>query len=119
MTSVCNGSMPLSAAHGGPPVLKAPARRARRAAEDALRDSERRHRIALQHLPGTSVGLYDLELRCLLLEGPHLERAGIDGAAMVGRHVSEIVQPELLAATEQIVATRSPARTAASRSSPR
>ena len=78
-------------------------RRARRAAEEALRDSERRHRIALQHLPGTSVGLYDLDLRCLLLEGPHLERAGIDGAAMVGRHVSEIVSAELLAATEQIV----------------
>ena len=49
----------------------------RRAAEAALRDSERRHRIALQHLPGTSVGLYDLDLRCLLLEGPHLELAGI------------------------------------------
>jgi diguanylate cyclase (GGDEF)-like protein/PAS domain S-box-containing protein len=78
-------------------------RRARHAAEEALRDSERRHRIALQHLPGTSVGLYDLELRCLLLEGPHLALAGIDGAAMVGRHVSEIVSPELLAATEQIV----------------
>jgi diguanylate cyclase (GGDEF)-like protein/PAS domain S-box-containing protein len=76
---------------------------ARRAAEDALRDSERRHRIALQHLPGAAVGLYDLDLRCLLLEGPHLARAGIDGAAMVGRPLSEIVQPDLLAATEQIV----------------
>jgi diguanylate cyclase (GGDEF)-like protein/PAS domain S-box-containing protein len=76
---------------------------ARRVAEDALRDSERRHRIALQHLPGTAVGLYDRDLCCLLLEGPHLERAGIDGAAMVGRHVSEIVAPELLAATEPIL----------------
>ena len=75
----------------------------RRAAEAALRDSERRHRIALQHLPGASVGLYDLDLRCLLLEGPHLELAGIDGPSMVGRHVSDIVHPELLAATEQIV----------------
>jgi diguanylate cyclase (GGDEF)-like protein/PAS domain S-box-containing protein len=78
-------------------------RRARRAAEEALRDSERRHRIALQHLPGMSVGLYDRELRCLLLEGPDLERAGIDGAAMVGRHMSEIVSSELLAATAQIL----------------
>ena len=77
--------------------------RARRAAEAALRDSERRHRIALQHLPGASVGLYDLDLRCQLLQGPHLERAGIDGPSMVGRHVSEIVHPELLAATEQII----------------
>jgi diguanylate cyclase (GGDEF)-like protein/PAS domain S-box-containing protein len=38
-----------------------------------------------------------------VLEGPHLERAGIDGPSMVGRHLSEIVHPELLAATEQIV----------------
>jgi diguanylate cyclase (GGDEF)-like protein/PAS domain S-box-containing protein len=79
-------------------------RRHRRAAEGALRDSERRHRIALQHLPGASVGLYDLDLRCLLLEGPHLERAGIDGMAMVGKHVTEIVHPELLAATQAIMA---------------
>jgi diguanylate cyclase (GGDEF)-like protein/PAS domain S-box-containing protein len=77
--------------------------RARRATEAALRDSERRYRIALQHLPGASVGLYDLDLRCQLLEGPHLERAGIDGPSMVGRHVSDIVHPELLAATEQII----------------
>jgi diguanylate cyclase (GGDEF)-like protein/PAS domain S-box-containing protein len=78
-------------------------RQHRRAAEAALRDSERRHRIALQHLPGASVGLYDRDLRCRLLEGPHLERAGIDGPAMVGRHLNEIFHPELLAATEQIV----------------
>jgi diguanylate cyclase (GGDEF)-like protein/PAS domain S-box-containing protein len=78
-------------------------RAARRAAEDALRDSERRHRLALQHLPGASVGLYDLDLRCLLLEGAHVQSAGIDGAAMVGRHVSEIVSGELLAATEPIL----------------
>ena len=76
---------------------------ARRAAEDALRDSERRHRLALQHLPGASVGLYDLDLRCRLLEGAHIQSAGIDGAAMAGRHVSEIVSPELLAATEHIL----------------
>jgi diguanylate cyclase (GGDEF)-like protein/PAS domain S-box-containing protein len=75
---------------------------ARRAAEDALRDSERRHRLVLQHLPGASVGLFDLDLRCLLLEGAHLQIAGVDGAAMVGRHLSEIVPAELLAATEPI-----------------
>ncbi len=74
-------------------------------AEDALRDSERRHRLVLQHLPGASVGLFDLNLRCLLLEGAHLQTAGIDGAAMVGRHVSEIVPADLLAATEAILAS--------------
>jgi diguanylate cyclase (GGDEF)-like protein/PAS domain S-box-containing protein len=78
---------------------------ARRAAEDALRDSERRHRLVLQHLPGASVALFDLDLRCLLLEGAHLQTAGIDGAAMVGRHVSEIVPADLLAATEPILAS--------------
>jgi diguanylate cyclase (GGDEF)-like protein/PAS domain S-box-containing protein len=78
--------------------------RARRVAEDALRDSERRHRLVLQHLPGASVGLFDLDLRCLLLEGAHLQTAGVDGPAMVGRHLSEILPPELLAATEPIFA---------------
>jgi diguanylate cyclase (GGDEF)-like protein/PAS domain S-box-containing protein len=76
---------------------------ARRAAEAALRDSERRQRLVLQHLPGASVGLFDLDLRCLLLEGAHLQAAGIDGAAMVGRHVSDIVPADLLAATEPIL----------------
>jgi len=76
---------------------------ARRVAEDALRDSERRHRLVVQHLPGALVGLFDLDLRCLLLEGAHLQTAGIDGPAMVGRHVSEILPPDLLAATEAIL----------------
>ena len=78
---------------------------ARRVAEDALRDSERRHRLVLQHLPGASVALFDLDLRCLLLEGTHLQTAGIDGAAMVGRHISEIVPADLLAATQPILAS--------------
>jgi diguanylate cyclase (GGDEF)-like protein/PAS domain S-box-containing protein len=76
---------------------------ARRAAEDALRDSERRHRLVLQHLPGTAVGLFDRDLHCQLLEGPHLERAGIDAVKMVGRHLAEIVSAELLADTKSIV----------------
>ena len=81
------------------------AARRRRAAEAALRDSERRHRIALQHLPGASVGLYDLDLRCLLLEGAHLQSAPASTAprwsAATCRRSSP---PELLAATEQIFA---------------
>jgi diguanylate cyclase (GGDEF)-like protein/PAS domain S-box-containing protein len=76
---------------------------ARRVAEDALRDSERRHRLVLQHLPGTAVGLFDRDLRCLLLEGPHLERAGIDGGKMLGRRLAEIVSAELFAAIASIV----------------
>ena len=54
--------------------------------------------------PAAAVGLFDLNLRCLLLEGAHLQTAGVDGAAMVGRHLSEIVPAELLAATEPIFA---------------
>ena len=72
VTSVCNGSMPS-------PVPRRPARgeaRHSRAAAPRRRGGAARQRapspIALQHLPGASVGLYDRELRCLLLEGPHL-----------------------------------------------
>ncbi len=79
------------------------ARRHTAHAEDPLRAGERRCRQVLQHLPGAAVGLYDRDLRCLLLEGPHLQAAGIDGEAMIGRHVSEIVSRELYAATEPIV----------------
>jgi diguanylate cyclase (GGDEF)-like protein/PAS domain S-box-containing protein len=48
------------------------------------------HRLVVRNLPGAAIGLYDLELRCLLLEGPEIERHGIDGAAAVGRHLAEV-----------------------------
>ena len=72
MTSVCNGPLLLADAPVQPPVLRR-LRARRRAAEDALRDSERRHRHRAA-APARRLGRpLDLDLRCLLLEGPHLE----------------------------------------------
>ena len=41
----------------------------RRAAEEQLRLSEAHHRAVVANLPGTTVSLYDRDLRCQLLEG--------------------------------------------------
>jgi diguanylate cyclase (GGDEF)-like protein/PAS domain S-box-containing protein len=48
------------------------------------------HRLVVRNLPGAAIGLFDRDLRYLLLEGPEIERNGIDGAAAVGRHLSEV-----------------------------
>jgi diguanylate cyclase (GGDEF)-like protein/PAS domain S-box-containing protein len=72
----------------------------RHALERALAESEALHRLVVRNLPGAAIGLYDRDLRCLLLEGPEVERAGIDGAAMVGRHLSEVASPEHAATLE-------------------
>jgi diguanylate cyclase (GGDEF)-like protein/PAS domain S-box-containing protein len=42
-------------------------------------------------MPGAGIGLYGRDLRCQLLVGPDVERAGIDGAAVVGQPLREIV----------------------------
>jgi diguanylate cyclase (GGDEF)-like protein/PAS domain S-box-containing protein len=72
----------------------------RRAAEEALRASEERHRLVVRNLPGTGVVLYDLDLRCVLIEGRHMDDAGVAAAELVGRPMREIVPPELLAVVE-------------------
>ena len=71
-----------------------------RALERALAESEALHRLVVRNMPGAAIGLYDRDLRCLLLEGQELERAGIDGATMLGRHLSEVAGPEHAAVLE-------------------
>jgi diguanylate cyclase (GGDEF)-like protein/PAS domain S-box-containing protein len=71
-----------------------------RALERALAESEALHRLVVRNMPGAAIGLYDRDLRCLLLEGQDVERAGIDGAAVVGLHVSQIAGPAHAAALE-------------------
>jgi diguanylate cyclase (GGDEF)-like protein/PAS domain S-box-containing protein len=86
----------------GRQIVKPGARRAdadyvnqqQRALERALAESEALHRHVVRNIPGAAIGLYDRDLRCLLLEGQEVERAGIDGGAMRGRHVSQIAGPE-------------------------
>jgi diguanylate cyclase (GGDEF)-like protein/PAS domain S-box-containing protein len=67
-----------------------------------LADSEALHRLVIRNLPGAAIGVYDRDLRCLLLVGPEIERAGIDGAAMVGRDVRGIT-PEHADALEPVM----------------
>jgi PAS domain S-box-containing protein len=73
---------------------------ARRAAEEALRASEERHRLVVRNLPGAGVALYDRDLRCVLIEGRHVEDAGLVASELVGRPMHEIVSAELLAVVE-------------------
>ena len=73
---------------------------ARRAAEEALRASEERHRLVVRNLPGAGVVLYDRELRCVLIEGRHMEDTGYFAAELVGRPMAEIIGPDLLALLE-------------------
>jgi PAS domain S-box-containing protein/diguanylate cyclase (GGDEF)-like protein len=72
---------------------------ARRTAEAALRASEERHRLVVRNLPG-AVALYDRDLRCVLMQGRHLEDAGIPSQELVGRTIAESLPPELIEAIE-------------------
>lgn len=62
-----------------------------RAAESALAESEYRFRTLVEHLPDAIVSLYDQELRCRAVEGPMLERQGIDPEQFLGRTLAENV----------------------------
>ncbi len=68
----------------------------RRATEEALRASERRHRLIVRNLPGAGVVLYDRDLCCVLIEGRHMEDTGAITSDFTGRPMHEIVSPELL-----------------------
>ena len=68
----------------------------RRATEEALRASERRHRLIVRNLPGAGVVLYDRDLCCVLIEGRHMEDTGAITSDFTGRPMREIVSPELL-----------------------
>jgi PAS domain S-box-containing protein len=63
-----------------------------RGVEQALRESEARHRLLVQNLPDTLLSLYDRQLRLLLIEGPMLARLGVTAEELVGRTLSDITQ---------------------------
>jgi PAS domain S-box-containing protein len=67
-----------------------------RSVEQALQESEARHRLLVQNLPDTLLSLYDQELRLLLIEGPLLARLGFAAEDLVGHALSEITQAEEL-----------------------
>jgi diguanylate cyclase (GGDEF)-like protein/PAS domain S-box-containing protein len=61
---------------------------ARRTASDALSRSDRLHRLTINNLPGVIVGLYDRDLRCLLMEGDGTNDQ-LNTDACAGRTLSE------------------------------
>jgi PAS domain S-box-containing protein len=63
-----------------------------RGVEEALRQSEARHRLLVQNLPDSLFSLYDQQLRLLLIEGAMLARLGLAAEDFVGRTLSEITQ---------------------------
>jgi diguanylate cyclase (GGDEF)-like protein/PAS domain S-box-containing protein len=65
----------------------------RRAAEERLSRSEELHRLTMSHLPGAVIGLYDLELRCVLLDGTGLR--GIDREDCIGKRLGEFAGQEV------------------------
>ena len=73
-----------------------------RSIEQALRESEARHRLLVQNLPDTLVSLYDRELRLLLVEGPILARIGSAAEDLVGRTLSEITPAAQLGGIEPL-----------------
>jgi two-component system cell cycle sensor histidine kinase/response regulator CckA len=64
---------------------------AQREAEAALRDSETRYRMLLEHLPGALVLLFDLDMRIMFVAGRLLEQTGWDPGEMVGARVAELL----------------------------
>jgi PAS domain S-box-containing protein len=73
-----------------------------RRVEQALRESEARHRLLVQNLPDTLISLYDRELRVLLAEGPMLARQGYTEDELLGRSLSELLPAEQLAKLEPL-----------------
>jgi PAS domain-containing protein len=76
---------------------------ARHAAEEALPESEERHRLVVRNLPGTAVVLYDRDLRCVLLEGRHIDDSGLTADDFIGRPLHEIATPDLREVVEPLM----------------
>ncbi len=67
-----------------------------RAAAAAARQSETVYRMFAQHMPHTSVLMFDHELRFMLAEGPFLKQFGSQWENLTGKTVYESLPPETL-----------------------
>ncbi|MBD2091296.1 PAS domain S-box protein [Microcoleus sp. FACHB-1515] len=70
--------------------------------ETALRETETRLRVMIQHLPGGAAFVVDRNLRYLLAEGEALSIAGFKPEDLVGKTVSEAMPSELVARYEAV-----------------
>jgi diguanylate cyclase (GGDEF)-like protein/PAS domain S-box-containing protein len=59
--------------------------------------------MLLRGMPDAIVALYDLDLRCLMLEGPMLRRGGFDPRDYVGRPIKETLPPEQYEQLEPLI----------------
>ncbi|MGF2035853.1 MAG: EAL domain-containing protein [Nostoc sp. CmiVER01] len=63
-------------------------------ANAVLAEREALYRTLTQHIPNGAVHLFDHELRFLLIEGSEIKQLGLDGAALVGQTIWEVLPPE-------------------------
>ncbi|MBD2730319.1 PAS domain S-box protein [Nostoc sp. FACHB-892] len=59
-----------------------------------LAEREALYRTLTQHIPNGAVHLFDHDLRFLLIEGSEIKQLGLDGAALVGQTIWEVLPPE-------------------------
>ncbi|MBD0385187.1 MAG: EAL domain-containing protein [Nostoc sp. C3-bin3] len=59
-----------------------------------LAEREALYRTLTQHIPNGAVHLFDHNLRFLLIEGSEIKQLGLDGTALVGQTIWEVLPPE-------------------------
>ncbi|AUB37959.1 hypothetical protein COO91_03911 [Nostoc flagelliforme CCNUN1] len=63
-------------------------------ANAVLAEREALYRTLTQHIPNSAVQLFDHDLRFLLIEGSEIKELGLDGVALVGQTIWEVLPPE-------------------------
>ncbi|MBD2245476.1 EAL domain-containing protein [Nostoc sp. FACHB-888] len=71
-------------------------------ANAVLAEREALYRTLTQHIPNGAVHLFDHDLRFLLIEGSEIKQLGLDGAALVGQTIWEVLPPETCEQIEPI-----------------
>ena len=75
----------------------------RRRAEEALRRSEYLYRTVASNIPSGAVGLFDRELRYVVLDGAGvLDAAGVSKEALVGKTIGEVLPADTWALLEPL-----------------
>ncbi len=81
-------------------VAAAQAREQRQKSDAALRESERRYRILIDHFPNVSISLYDHDLRILVAGGAAMSLVDFSSAAVEGKTIYEVFPPPIITMLE-------------------